>query len=362
MTCLPGRRSRAVLACVLASAVASLGGAAAASAAARGRAEATEPVLETLSLAVADPRCFSVPFPAESSWPVDPTDLPAPVRGSFNEPRGPVHQGVDVEALDEAPVYSIAAGVVTGLRPWKVRVKTRSTTLAYWHVSPAASLAVGEAVERGELLGFVRGNFEHVHVTEHVPGCGIVDPRRPGGPLHDPLNTEPPRVGDLSAYRVRHAFAQSPLGLAGRDFDDAAEPVELDALTGVVDLRAEIDVMPVRRLARSVQLPGAPAAIRAWLAAAAAPEQPVGPVFSWSGARVIDSRRVRRLWAPGTYRSGLCYFDPRNPCGFRLVFHVGGPGGFDANGIPAGDYRYCVEAVSINDVRALRCTPVTIVD
>lgn len=312
---------------------------------------------------MADARCFSVPFPAGSAWPVVPTEAPAPVRGSFNEPRGPIHQGVDVEALDEAPVYSIAAGIVSGLRPWKVRVKTKSTTLAYWHVAPAASLAVGDAVERGELLGFVRGNYDHVHVTEQVPACGIVDPRRPGGPLHDPLNTEPPRIGALSAYRVRHAFAQPPLGLAGRDFDDAAEPLALDALDGVADLRAEIDVMPVRRLARSVQLPGAPAAIRAWLAAPDAPERAVGPVFSWSGARLIESRRVWRLWAPGTYRSSLCYFDtrgPAEPCGFRLVFHVGGPGGFDTNGIPAGSYQYCVEAVSINDVRALRCTPVTI--
>lgn len=321
--------------------------------------------LEPLSLAEADARCFSIRFPAESAWPVAPTGVPAAVRGSFNEPRGPVHQGVDVEALDEAPVYSIAAGFVTGLRKWKIRVKTGATTLSYWHIAPEPGLAHGDPVARGELLGRARPNYDHVHVSERTAGCGVVDPRRPGGPLHDPLNTAAPRIGELAAYEVRHAFGHPPsVGLEGRDYTDAAEPLPLDALSGVVDLRAEIDVLPDRRLARSVQLPGAPAAIRAWLALLDTPEHAVGPVFRWSGARAIDPRRVWRLWAAGTYRSALCYFpthDPADVCGFRLVFHVGGPSGFDTNAVPEGRYQFCVEAVSVNDVSARSCTEVAVV-
>ena len=43
-----------------------------------------------------------------------------------------------------------------------------------------------------------------------------------------------------------------------------------------------------------------------------------------------------------------------------IVYHVGGPHGFDTRRVPDGRYDYCVGALTINNVAATRCTRVTI--
>ena len=45
----------------------------------------------------------------------------------------------------------------------------------------------------------VRPEWRHVHLSQFA-SCGLVDPRRPTGPLHDPANTERPAIGELSAF------------------------------------------------------------------------------------------------------------------------------------------------------------------
>lgn len=315
--------------------------------------------LASLSLRSVDARCFYVDFPGATSWPVKPFGSPSAVRGSFNEPRGPVHHGVDIETPDVAAVYSIADGTVTGARPAKVRVKTGGTTLSYWHVSPAPGVRNGMRVKRGQLIGHVLKGFWHVHVTEYVKGCGIIDPRRPGGPLYDSLNTRAPRIGGLSAYVASGAFT-TPSTLKRDGYSDPARPVALLSLSGVVDLRAEVDVMPRRIMKTFEQLPGAPSIVRGWLAPASSPSQALSRVFLWSGARLQSQSGLWRIWAPGTYRSNQCYYSRNGECGFRLVFHVGGGNGLDTRDYPNGRYQYCIEATSINDRSARRCTAVTI--
>jgi hypothetical protein len=43
-----------------------------------------------------------------------------------------------------------------------------------------------------------------------------------------------------------------------------------------------------------------------------------------------------------------------------MVWHVGGPNGFNTRSVPNGSYRYCVEALTIAGVDARRCTAVKV--
>ena len=71
--------------------------------------------------------------------------------------------------------------------------------LQYWHVKLASGVRAGAVVRRRALLGTVKPHMLHVHISEYVPGCGLVDPARPRGLLADPYNTEWPSIGPLSA-------------------------------------------------------------------------------------------------------------------------------------------------------------------
>ena len=86
-----------------------------------------------------DARCFTAPT-ASGGWPFAPTTAVHPIRGSFDEPRDPVHIGVDVEApRDQAPVYAMQAGTVRHIAADHFDVYAthghKGTYLQYWHVS-----------------------------------------------------------------------------------------------------------------------------------------------------------------------------------------------------------------------------------
>ena len=73
-----------------------------------------------------------------------------------------------------------------------------------------------------------------------------------------------------------------------------------------------------------------------------------------------DGAGLWRYWAFGTYRHNGCYFTPDGSCGMQMVWHVGGPKGFNTRSVPNGSYKYCVEALTIAGVDARRCTAVKI--
>ena len=109
----------------------------------------------------------------------------------------------------------------------------------------------------------------HVHISEYAPGCGFIDPARPRGPLADPYNTEWPSIGPLTAWAAGpRAFVPLNVEQAPSDLPDPARPIALDALSGTVDLRANVTDMPKVRMQHNPQLALAPAAIRAYLAPA----------------------------------------------------------------------------------------------
>jgi len=324
------------------------------------------PELPRFTLRSVDAPCFTAPS-APGGWPFAPTTAVHPIRGSFDEPRSPVHIGVDVEApKDRAPVYAMQSGTVRHVTADHFDVHAThgraGTYLQYWHVNLASGIKAGTVVRRRQKLGTLKAGMKHVHISEYVPGCGLVDPARPSGLLADPYNTEWPAVGPLSAYAAgSRAFVPLSLSQAPADLTDPAHPVDLDALSGTVDLRASVTDTPKVRMQHDPQLPLAPAAIRAYLTPAANTRRHLTMRLVFDGSKLLPTGAgLWRYWAFGTYRQNGCYFTADGSCGMQMVWHVGGPHGFDTRSVPNGSYRYCVEALTIAGVDARRCTPVTI--
>ncbi|HEX5558046.1 MAG TPA: M23 family metallopeptidase [Gaiellales bacterium] len=324
------------------------------------------PELPRFTLRSVDTRCFTAPS-APGGWPFAPTTAVHPIRGSFDEPRSPVHIGVDVEApRDQAPVYAMQSGTVRHVTRDHFDVHAAhgraGTYLQYWHVNLAAGIRAGTVVRRRQKLGTVKAGMKHVHISEFVPGCGLVDPARPNGLLADPYNTEWPSIGSLSAVAAgSRAFVPLSLSQAPADLTDPSHPVDLDALSGTVDLRASVTDMPKVRMRHDPQMPLAPAAIRAYLTPAANTRRHLTMRLVFDGSKLLpNGAGLWRYWAFGTYRLNGCYFTSDGSCGMQMVWHVGGPHGFDTRSVPNGSYRYCVEALTIAGVDARRCTPVTI--
>jgi hypothetical protein len=121
-------------------------------------------------------------------WPVAPVDQQHAIRGAFDDPRvrlGPgglaessFHFGVDIVAPDGTPVYAVAPGTVY-LYPDAVAVRMADGhEFSYWHIDAA----VGEHsfARTGDLLGYVRKGWGHVHFAESDGVDGYLNPLRPG--------------------------------------------------------------------------------------------------------------------------------------------------------------------------------------
>lgn len=146
-----------------------------------------------------DQKCFYAARPA-GGWPFLPQTQIRPIRGGFNDVRTPVHDGVDIEApADHAPVYAIDAGTIANeTAPNRPNggthldvVDAPGHSYTYWHIIWPASLVNGVHLKRGQLLGHIDYTFWHVHISETVAGCGLVDPRRP--PVFSAIRRTPSR-------------------------------------------------------------------------------------------------------------------------------------------------------------------------
>jgi murein DD-endopeptidase MepM/ murein hydrolase activator NlpD len=152
----------------------------------------------------------SLAFPAFApayDWPVAPFDRQHPIRGTFDDPRtrtgrvdhdptNPMsfHDGVDIQVPDGTPVYAIEGGEVFYVNRWAVSVVSPTSSVAppltfgYWHLERV----VGEhqLVARHQLLGYVKTDAGHVHLSEQRFGR-YVNPLRSGGLAPYADNTAP---------------------------------------------------------------------------------------------------------------------------------------------------------------------------
>jgi hypothetical protein len=147
-------------------------------------------------------------LPEAYGWPVKPFDQQHPVRGNFGDPRtlffGGIsggsnavgvfqfHNGVDISAPDDSPVYPVESGRVARVAADHVAIAAEDGRhFQYWHIRP--SVRPGESVTVDEtVLGHILPEFQHVHLTE-IDKERVTNPLVPGHlfPYHD--NT-PPRV------------------------------------------------------------------------------------------------------------------------------------------------------------------------
>jgi len=262
-------------------------------------------------------------------------------------------------------VYSMASGTLVSVSPHRAHFSIRGGdgTYIYWHARLLNRFSLGAQIGRGQLVARIVPGYFHVNVAESAPGCGLVDPRRPTGALHDPRNQEHPWIGPLTAYRAnRRAFATHDTTVKPSQQTDRSTSLELNDLHGVVDFRASITDMPIHRMRLLPQLPLEAAAIRGYLAPATNRRRVFGHIrraFDGSGL-LAPTVGLWHVWAFGTFRQNTCYRNPDWICDANYVWHVGGPNGWDVNRLQNGRYQYCVQAITINSVKETKCTPIVV--
>ena len=318
-------------------------------------------------------RCFyAAPPTGSGGWPFPTFSVPHAIRGGLNEPRTPMHFGVDVAtSVDQNGAWTIAPGRVIAFGPvgHHLTIGTGTANYQYWHIIFARGIRLGTIVRDHTFLGWILRGYLHVHISEWHEGCGFIDPRRPTGALRDPLNTERPAIGDLTA-KVANAAAFAPLqlGVDPATRHDTATPEALTALHGIVDLRASITDTPVRKPSIVKQLPLVPSAIRGWFAPAQHIGLGYGAGFHFDGSTVWGTAKLHQLhitlanlWAFGTWYQPYCYWHyGSGPCAADYVWHIGGFHGFDTRQIRNGRYLYCIQALTIHAAQSFRCTQVTV--
>ena len=315
--------------------------------------------------------CFYAPGAQTALWPFQNQWSFHRIRSALNDPRSPVHFGVDVWATsDRQLVYAMQSGVLHDLQPNHFSIASGVHGFYYWHVVTLPGIRSGQWINRGQLLGHIFSNYWHVHISESSAGCGFIDPRRPTGPFHDPYNVENATIGPVAAYRANSAAYQMPtMNVDPSTRHDPSTRLRLDNLTGIVDFRAAITDLP-RRLAPIDPPLGrpfpehrlAPAAIRAYLAPVGHGGLHIGPIFLFDGARVMKAAAVPTTWAFGTWRKDECYYlwrDATTTCAQEIVWHTA-HGGYNTTAVPNGSYLWCIQALTINGVLSGHCTSVAI--
>lgn len=306
-------------------------------------------------------RCFFAPA-SSGWWPISPRLARHPVRSGFNDPRGGTlaHFGVDIEGRDRGAAYAINAGTITGsIKHGQVNEAFRIARYVYYHVTTPPGRGNGTYIVQGGFMGPTYPGMRHVHVSEVDPSCGLVDPRRPTGVLHDPANTNPPLIGSVSAY-VANANAYRPFAYGRHVTPDPSTPLSLSFVHGIVDFRAVVADVPRHNTTFAPQQQMMVAGVRSYLAPVGHPYTTVSRVITpFIGATLIPPARYFQVMARPTRYIAICEYTHSQPCLIRLVLHVAGTG-FDTRSVPNGDYQYCVSAVTIANHAGIHCTPVTI--
>ncbi len=168
-------------------------------------------------------------------WPVRPFNKPHPIRGGFGDPRtvfslgffsnpweGPgsfsFHNGIDISAPADTPVYPVTSGIARVMGAGQVDVESplpnaTRRVFQYEHITP--NVQDGQrVVGRKTILGFVQAAAGHVHLTE-VDGFRVTNPLLKGhlAPYRDRTR---PSVAEILLTRPTNAAEVSPIGVCGR--------------------------------------------------------------------------------------------------------------------------------------------------
>jgi len=181
------------------------------------------------------------PIGAVDGWPLRPFHRQHAIRAGLNEIRpGSLHEGLDIEARDNQPVYAIQPGYAQIMVPTGPEAHVRIGNYVYWHVKPAVTQ--GQYVKAySTVVGRVGpGGFKHIALSEVTASGAWLNPLRPGGRVLSPWRDDDapviatPRIQPDGRVLVRafdpQSFTQrisyetpvlAPAGLGYQVFDRA---------------------------------------------------------------------------------------------------------------------------------------------
>ena len=173
-----------------------------------------------LSIAVA---LFASAAASAFPWPIKPFGQQHPIRANFGDPRtrflntmltdglqGPgtfaFHNGIDIAAPADTPVYPVISGKVRYIDDSAISVKTKGRgVFQYFHL--VVIVRNGQQVVAGKtILGYVMQAYEHVHLS-WIRAGRVWNPRARGGiapyrdhtvPAVDAINVRP--AGSLLSF------------------------------------------------------------------------------------------------------------------------------------------------------------------
>ncbi|MDX6519367.1 MAG: Peptidase family [Gaiellaceae bacterium] len=168
-------------------------------------------------------------------WPVRPFDRPHPIRGGFGDPRtvftlgffsdpwaGPgtfsFHNGIDISARADTPVYPVTSGIAHLRSAGQVEVESpllnaTRRVFQYEHITP--HVREGQhVVARKTILGLVQATAGHVHLTE-IDGFRVVNPLLKGhlAPYRDRTR---PSVAEILLTRPANGAEVGSAAVCGR--------------------------------------------------------------------------------------------------------------------------------------------------
>ncbi|MGA9762180.1 MAG: M23 family metallopeptidase [Gaiellaceae bacterium] len=274
------------------------------------------------------------------NYPIKPFRRQHPIRGYFGDPRTPVgrravyapgarglfnfHNGVDIVAAANAPVYPVVSGVAR-VNPDNVIVSSNDGRwFQYYHLWP--SVHSGQyVVAYKTVLGRVRATHEHVHLTEVV-----------GGRVQNPL-----APGHLEPYRDKTLPVVDSVHFAD-DHGRQVNPLRLKGLVHIATQAHDMPALPVlsnwpglgvtaATVAWDLRRPGGKAVIR---------RQTVADFRQ----TVPDNQDFWKIYAAGTHQNKFGYRSLQRVRLVGLFSYDLTPSGLDTRAIPNGTYKLTVAA------------------
>jgi len=216
-------------------------------------------------------------------WPLAPMDQQHRISATFDEcreDRDHFHNGTDMPLAPGENVLSIMAGTVTQIGTDWIRVED----FAYVHVTPLATLHVGNTVTQGAVVGHT-DSYAHIHLNY---GGGVS-----GHPTGNPL-----LPGKITPF-VDHYHPRSPL--IQFVMDGTANAFPGNSLSGRVDIVAQ--AADTTDLQSSIDMNNGIYTIGWALYSADTSEILRGPHFWFEADELYSNAYINWVYAPGSSTS-----------------------------------------------------------